>query len=80
MSNLEKAKKLAKQNGLKGFRKIRVARGGYAVGRQTERMTEGTALNVMAGFEKLGFQICQKQTCLELAAKGLLDTLTIRGA
>ena len=78
MSNVDQAKKIAKEHGIKGFRKVNLKRGGFFVGKQSRFLNQHIAERVIAKLEEAGFIVEQKQVCLELAHKGFLDVITIR--
>lgn len=72
---MEQAKKIAKANGVKGFRKVRVKGAGYLIGRQCERVANPHQL--LDQLLAAGYRVAQLGTCRELADKGLLDTVSI---
>lgn len=76
MKDFTLAKQICKAHGLKGFRKMRLARGGYIAGKQCERVANGRSL--LAALESAGYVVSQREVCYELADKGLLDSVTIR--
>lgn len=77
MPLLKQAKKIAKEHEIKGFRKLRLKGQMYIVGKQCQWMDTSTALSILSALEKIGYQISGKETALELARKGLLDTITL---
>ncbi|MGL5285908.1 MAG: hypothetical protein ACRC8D_07185 [Aeromonas sp.] len=76
---ITKAKALAKEAGVKGFRKLRLARVAHTVGKQTAWISPATADALLNGLVALGFRVVQLDTCRQLAAKGQLDCITIEG-
>ncbi len=77
MLTIETAKKIAKEHGVKGFRKLKLKRPAFVVGKQCAFMSKFIANNLIESLTKKGFNIQDKALCIELANKGLLDTLTI---
>ena len=77
MTKLDQAKKCAKEHGVKGFRKLRLKKEVYIVGKQCARIEKHIALRLIVRLEQFGFKIGSKETTLELAKKGLLDTITL---
>lgn len=77
MTNLEAAKKAVKAVGVKGFRKLKLKRTIYMIGRQGQFMTERTTRELVAALENAGYRIQDKNTALSLAAEGLLDCISI---
>lgn len=75
---VDAAKKLAKDLNVKGFRAMRLARGGYVVGRQTKFLNPEVANKLIDGMLALGFEVMMLQVCRQLANKGLLDSISIR--
>ena len=75
---LNAAKKIAKDLNVKGFRKLALKRTLYVVGKQCAFMNKETAFALIAGLEAAGWTIEQRATIIELAEKGLLDSVTIR--
>lgn len=78
MADLAAAKKAVKAAKVKGFRKLKLRRTTYIIGRQCQYMTERTALDLIANLESAGYLIDGKETMLQLAVKGLADCITIR--
>ena len=78
MSNILLAKKCVKEHGVKGFRKLKLKRETYVIGRQCAYLNKFVVQNMIKRLEKLGFEVQQKRVCFELAEKGQLDTLTIQ--
>lgn len=74
--NTQAAKQIAKQFGVKGFRKMKLARIRYTVGRQCEMIKNGVAF--IEAMEAAGYEVTQRETCIQLAQKGLLDSITIK--
>lgn len=75
--NKNLAKKLCKEHGIKGFRKLKLKREMYIAGKQCETMTRFIANNLLDSLIAKGFDIADISTCRQLADKGLLDTITI---
>lgn len=78
MANLEAAKKAVKAAGVKGFRRLKLKQTIYLIGRQGQFMAEHTAHELMVALENAGYRIQDKNVTLSLAAKGLLDCITIK--
>ncbi|EDN4628904.1 hypothetical protein BET23_000698 [Salmonella enterica subsp. enterica serovar Virginia] len=76
--NIDAVKALVKALGIKGFRKLKLKRELYVAGKQCAFMDKDTATSLIKGIYSLGFEIEGLTTCLELADKGLLDTVTIK--
>ncbi|ECW0786403.1 TPA: hypothetical protein ACGWHI_003464 [Salmonella enterica] len=76
--NIEAAKAVAKALSVKGFRKLKLKRELYTIGKQCAFMDKETATNLIKGVQAVGFEVEMLPTCLELAEKGLLDTITIK--
>ena len=76
-SEINEIKAVAKELGVKGFRKLRLNRETYVIGKQGQYLDENTVIVLLNKITRYGFQIEQYKTCFELYEKGLLDTLTI---
>lgn len=76
---MQDVKDFLKQQGVKGFRKLRLKRPVWVAGKQCQRLDRQTALAVIEGIEALGYRVAQRNTTIELAQKGLLDTISIEG-
>lgn len=74
---INEIKAVAKELGVKGFRKLRLNRETYVIGKQGQYLDENTVIVLLNKITRYGFQIEQYKTCFELYEKGLLDTLTI---
>lgn len=74
---IKEIKAVAKELGVKGFRKLRLSRESYVIGKQGQYLDENTVIILLNKITRYGFQIEQYKTCFELYEKGLLDTLTI---
>ncbi|ELF13691.1 hypothetical protein ACJEAR_004014 [Escherichia coli] len=74
---INEIKAVAKELGVKGFRKLRLSRESYVIGKQGQYLDENTVIVLLNKITRYGFQIEQYKTCFELYEKGLLDTLTI---
>ena len=68
---------VAKELGVKGFRKLKLSRETYVIGQQGQYLDENSAIVLLNKITRYGFQIEQYKTCFELYEKGLLDSLTI---
>ncbi|MDD8899639.1 hypothetical protein NBY12_09215 [Escherichia coli] len=77
---INEIKAIAKELGIKGFRKLRLSRESYVIGKQGQYLDENSAIVLLNKITRYGFQIEQYKTCFELYEKGLLDTLTITRA
>ena len=71
---IKEIKAVAKELGVKGFRKLKLSRETYVIG---QHLDEKSAIVLLNKITRYGFQIEQYKTCFELYEKGLLDTLTI---
>lgn len=76
-TKLEKAKAIAKKNGIKGFRKLRLKQEMYIIGKQCQQMDKDTAFQMINKLEEIGYRIGGRDVCIQLAQKGMLDTITI---
>ncbi|MEF5312324.1 hypothetical protein U9460_07390 [Escherichia coli] len=74
---IKEIKVVAKELGVKGFRKLKLSRETYVIGQQGQYLDENSAIVLLNKITRYGFQIEQYKTCFELYEKGLLDTLTI---
>lgn len=77
MQTIETAKTLCKEHGIKGFRKMALKRPIYVAGKQGAYIERTAAKNLVISLSSSGYVIPDKDTCLELADKGLLDCITI---
>lgn len=77
MLNYEIAKKICKEHGVKGFRKMKLVRPIYTVGKQCSFLNQHIAERLISRLVEEGFEVAQHKTCLDLASKGLLDTILI---
>lgn len=77
MTKQEQAKKIAREHGVKGFKKLKLKRDIYHVGRQCRYIEKFIALRLLARLESIGFRIGDKETAIALANKGLLDIITL---
>ncbi|ENQ6860342.1 hypothetical protein ACEQMD_003208 [Salmonella enterica] len=75
---VEIVKAAVKALGIKGFRKLKLKRELYVIGKQCDRLDPLTANNLIKVILGQGWEVQQLSTCLELADKGLLDTLTVK--
>lgn len=74
---LNETKAILKAHGVKGFRKLKLKRVVYTIGKQTQFMDSDTAFSLMGALTAMGWKIEQADVCAQLAAKGLLDTLSV---
>ncbi|EGH1312536.1 hypothetical protein ID519_001751 [Escherichia coli] len=74
---INEIKAVAKELGVKGFRKLRLSRESYVIGKQGQYLDENTVIILLNKITRYGWKIEQYKTCFELYEKGLLDTLTI---
>lgn len=79
MANIELAKKICKEHGMKGFRKLALKAPTFVAGRQTVQINECIAERLVNRLLSEGFKIAQPEVLLSLAAKGHLDTIMIYG-
>ena len=75
---MQKAKQIFKEHGVKGFRKLKLARPTYTGGKQCSTLNAHVAKRLLDRLVEEGYTIDDLQTCYELAEKGLLDTITIK--
>lgn len=78
MANIETAKKIAKDLNVKGFRKLKLQRVRYTIGKQCSFMSEEVANTLIDNLIADGWEVTDLKTCRELANKGLLDSVTIK--
>ena len=78
MANIETAKKIAKDLNVKGFRKLKLQRVRYTIGKQCSFMREEVANSLIDNLIAAGWEVTDLKTCHELANKGLLDSVTIK--
>ncbi|MGT5712647.1 hypothetical protein ACRWUT_11755 [Escherichia coli] len=74
---IKEIKAVAKELGVKDFRKLRLSRESYVIGKQGQYLDENTVIILLNKITRYGWKIEQYKTCFELYEKGLLDTLTI---
>ena len=79
MNNIELAKKICKEHGVKGFRKLKLKRPLYTVGRQTVRINKRIALRLVDSLESNGFKIDNRDMVMSLIEQDLFDSFTIVG-
>lgn len=77
MKKYDLAKKICKEHGVKGFRKMALVRTVYVAGKQTAFLNPCIAERLLKRLTDEGFTIAGLETCKELAAKGLLDCVSI---
>ena len=78
MSKVELAKKICKEHGVKGFRKLNLKRLTYVAGKQCNHINKNIAKRLLDTLIENGIPVDDKATCYQLAEKGLLDTITLR--
>ena len=71
MANIETAKKIAKGLNVKGFRKLKLQRVRYTIGKQCSFMSEEVANSLIDNLIAAGWEVTDLKTCRELANKGL---------
>ncbi|MBC5790592.1 hypothetical protein [Providencia sp. JUb39] len=76
--NIEAIKARLKSLDIKGFRKLKLKRELYVIGKQCAFINKDTAIELIKEIYSLGFEIEDLNMSLELADKGLLDTVTIK--
>ena len=76
-ANIETAKKIVKDHGVKGFRKLKLKRPMWVVGRQTVHVNKHVALRMIDRLESEGFCIQQRDVIMSLIEKDLFDSCTI---
>jgi len=77
MKNFEAAKKVCKNHGVKGFRKLALKRDIFVAGKQCAFINAEIAKRLIGRLLELGYQVADVNTSLQLAEKGLLDTISI---
>ena len=77
MKNFDLARKICKEHGVKGFRKLALKRPIYVAGKQTAWLNSCIAERLIARLIEEGFEIGGLEVCRQLAAKGHLDCLSI---
>jgi len=77
---MNKAKTILKEHGVNGFRKLKLKRVRYSAGKQCEWINPHVAVRLLDRLTAEGVVIESLALCRELASKGLLDCLTIRGS
>lgn len=78
MKDFNIAKKLFKEHGVKGFRKLKLKRPTYTGGKQCSHLNPHIAKRLLDRLVECGFQIDDLNTCYSLAEKGILDTVTVK--
>lgn len=78
MKDFDIAKKIFKEHGVKGFRKLKLKRPAYIGGKQCSKLNSHIAKNLLDRLVACGFHIDDLNTCYSLAEKGLLDTVTVK--
>ncbi len=77
MKNFELAKKVCKEHGVKGFRKLALKSTIFVAGKQCKFINSEIAKRLIERLLELGFEVADVRTSLELAEKGFLDTVSI---
>jgi len=77
--NVELAKKVCKEHGVKGFRKLKLKRVLYVAGKQGVYLNKFIANNLLDSLVNKGLIVSDLSTMRQLAEKGLFDTVTIGG-
>ena len=77
MNNFEAAKKICKEHGVKGFRKLALKREIYVAGKQGSWINPEIAKRLIDRLLSIGFNVADVNTSMQLAEKGLLDTISI---
>lgn len=72
------AKYICKEHGVKGFRKLKLKEEMYTAGKQCSYISPILAKSLLEELIETNFVITDYNTCMELANKGQLDTITIR--
>ena len=68
------------EHGTSGLRKAKIKRPVYFVGKQCHFLASGVANSLLDAIKAEGFTIGDENTVRQCAAKGLLDSFTIRPA
>ena len=71
------AKKVCKEHGVKGFRKLKLKRPTYAAGKQGQYLNPHVSKNLLDSLTRKGVQVSDLNLMHQLAEKGLMDTVTI---
>jgi hypothetical protein len=71
MKDYTQAKKICKEHGVKGFKKMNLKRTVYVAGKQCQRINSSIATRLIERLVEEGFEIAGLSTCKELAEKGL---------
>lgn len=77
MKDFEIAKKVCKEHGIKGFRKLALKREIFVAGKQCSYINTEMAKRLIDRLLSLGFNVADVDTSIQLAEKGFLDTLSI---
>lgn len=77
MASIELAKKICKEHGVKGFRKLALKKPTFIAGRQCKSISDCIAERLLNRLIEEGFTIAQPEVAFSLAKKGLLDCITI---
>jgi hypothetical protein len=77
MTDILLAKKIAKEHGVKGFRKLKLKRPMWYVGQQTVHINKHIALRMVARLEAEGFTIIGRSSIIQSIENDTFDTVTI---
>ena len=77
MKDFKVAKKVCKEHGVKGFRKLALKREIFVAGKQCSYINTEIAKRLIDRLLSLGFNVADVNTSMQLAEKGFLDTLSI---
>lgn len=73
----EKAREICKNHGIKGFRRLKLQRPIFVAGKQCTQINSHIAKRLIDRLVEEGYTVEMKDTLLELADKGLFDTVSI---
>ena len=74
---VEAAKKIVKNHGVKGFRKLKLKRPMWVIGKQTVKINQHTARRMIERLEEEGFTITQRDVTMQMVENEMIDTITI---
>ena len=77
LAQIEVAKKIVKNHGVKGFRKLKLKRPMWVIGKQTIKINKYTALRMIERLEEEGFTITQRDVTMQMVENEMIDTITI---
>ncbi|MGC6744454.1 hypothetical protein ACP0HM_05265 [Escherichia coli] len=66
---IKEIKAVAKELGVKGFRKLKLSRETYVIGQQGQYLDENTVIVLLNKITRYGFQIEQYKTCFRIIRK-----------